>query len=251
MASLKTVFARLVAVVLPKRRFDGSADYWQRRYARGGGSGAGSHGRLAVFKAEVLNGFVAEHDIDGVIEFGCGDGSQLRLAAYPRYLGFGLSEDALARCRAAFAADPRFAFRALADDRGEGAALALSLDVIYHLVEDGVYEAYMARLFQGGERFVAIYSSNREDDAGDRPPHLVVSTFEADRVIRVPRAGRKQMWLAMKSILRKDYKKNPDKAVKGLKKLLSDFDALDDRERALRVQLETKRLRDKARRALQ
>ena len=172
MASLKTAFTRLTRAFGPARRFGGSADYWQRRYAAGGSAGSGSYGDLGHFKAEVLNGFVAEHTIADVVEFGCGDGNQLGLADYPRYLGFDVSAEALELCRAAFADRAAFEFRHVDKDQGESADLALSLDVIYHLVEDPVYEAYMARLFRAGRRFVAIYASNREGAPGETPPHV-------------------------------------------------------------------------------
>ena len=38
----------------------------------------------------------------------------------------------------------------------------MSLDVIYHLVEDDVYETYMRRLERSATRFVCVYSSNIE-----------------------------------------------------------------------------------------
>jgi len=41
--------------------------------------------------------------------------------------------------------------------------LVLSLDVIYHLVEDEVFDAYMRSLFANAARFVVIYSSNKVD----------------------------------------------------------------------------------------
>ncbi|MGD9858413.1 MAG: hypothetical protein AB7U20_26025 [Planctomycetaceae bacterium] len=63
-----------------RRKFTGSSDYWVRRYRKGRNSGGGSYGRLAEFKAQVLNDLVREHRIQTVIEFGCGDGNQLALA---------------------------------------------------------------------------------------------------------------------------------------------------------------------------
>ena len=47
---------------------------------------------------------------------------------------------------------------------GLKADLALSLDVIYHLVEDHVFDAYMRRLFESARRFVIIYSSNADQE---------------------------------------------------------------------------------------
>ena len=60
-----------------------SGDYWERRYRLGMTSGPGSAGKLASFKADVLNEFVRDNGVQSVIEFGCGDGTQLTLAKYP------------------------------------------------------------------------------------------------------------------------------------------------------------------------
>src|SRR5690606_41175429 len=43
--------------------FMGSQAFWEANYARGGDSGAGSYGEMADFKAEVLNRFVLEHNL--------------------------------------------------------------------------------------------------------------------------------------------------------------------------------------------
>ena len=150
--------------------FPGVGPYWETRYAKGGTSGAGSVGRLAEFKAEVLNGFVAQHGIESVLELGCGDGSQLELARYPSYVGVDVSRTAIELCRSHFAGDPGKRFF-LASERGEYEGmydLVLSLDVIFHLVEDKVYEEYMADLLRHAGRFIIIYSSNYDDDP-ERP----------------------------------------------------------------------------------
>src|SRR5262245_34936259 len=77
--------------------FDATA-YWDRRYAAGGTSGDGSYGHLAAFKARVLSTFVAENAITSCIEFGCGDGNQLGLIPWPRYIGLDVSVAAVTRC---------------------------------------------------------------------------------------------------------------------------------------------------------
>lgn len=147
-----------------------SRGYWERRYQLGLTSGSGSEGVLARYKAEVLNEFVARHGIARVVEFGCGDGQQLALAHYPRYLGIDVSPTAVELCRTRFAAQPGREFR-LADPAqptslGEFAQpdLVLSLDVIYHLVEDATYQRYLREVFGAGGRHVIVYSSN-----DDRP----------------------------------------------------------------------------------
>lgn len=137
-----------------------SRDYWEGRYAKGLDSGAGSYNRLATYKADFLNKFVAENAIERVIEFGSGDGAQLELADYPEYIGIDVSKTAIARTRTKFRSDLKKTFFTPEEYDGKQADLALSLDVIYHLIEDDVFENYMRSLFNSSTRFVIIYSSN-------------------------------------------------------------------------------------------
>lgn len=141
-----------------------SRDYWERRYASGGTSGDGSYGRLAEFKAQVLNAFVRENNVTSVIEFGCGDGNQLGLAHYPNYIGLDVSPTAVTQCAVRFSDDLTKSFF-LYDpfcfvDNAQvfQAELSLSLDVLFHLTEDDVYEKYMYHLFRAANRYVIIYS---------------------------------------------------------------------------------------------
>jgi hypothetical protein len=145
--------------------------YWERRYSRGGDSGPGSRGHLAAFKAEVVNEFVETRGIASVIEFGCGDGAQLALARYPSYIGLDVSRTAIRRCRERFADDPTKSFflydpGCFVDKQGVFQAdLALSLDVIFHLVEDEVFKPYMHHLFSSARKFVLIYSKDSDEIA--------------------------------------------------------------------------------------
>ena len=165
---MERVRSRLVT----ESAFPGSAEYWRERYAQGKTSGAGSYNHLAAFKAEILNQLVQEQRIQSVIEFGCGDGNQLTLASYPRYLGFDVSAEALARCRSLFAGDTTKQFALLEEIPEATAELTLSLDVVYHLVEDPVFQQYMERLFDSAERVVVVYSSNYESGSQDRAQHV-------------------------------------------------------------------------------
>jgi len=145
-------------------KVENSADYWEQRYAAAGSSGTGSYGRLAEFKAEVLNRFVQDNAVRSVIEFGCGDGAQLKLAQYPAYLGLDVSQNSIRRCQTLFAGDATKRFAHYTGWTDETADLTLSLDVIYHLVEDAVFDRYMRNLFAGARRFVIAYASNHDDD---------------------------------------------------------------------------------------
>lgn len=143
-----------------------SVDYWENRYKTGGNSGSGSYGKLAEFKARILNNFVAENRINSVIEFGCGDGNQISLSNYPMYLGLDVSPTAIEICKKKFINDTKKSFflyhdKCFVDNHSVfKCELALSLDVIYHLVEKDIYENYLSHLFQSASRFVIIYSSN-------------------------------------------------------------------------------------------
>ncbi|MDQ2075105.1 bifunctional 2-polyprenyl-6-hydroxyphenol methylase/3-demethylubiquinol 3-O-methyltransferase UbiG [Marinimicrobium sp. ABcell2] len=152
--------------------FTSSQDYWEQRYALGGHSGAGSYRKFAEFKAEVLNRFVSKQAIESVIEFGCGDGNQLLLAEYPRYLGIDVSPTAVDLCRELFRSDDTKEFLPLSDYAQESADLTLSLDVIYHLVEDEVFTEYMRTLFAAAQRYVIIYASNFDDPERQVGPHV-------------------------------------------------------------------------------
>ena len=156
----------------PRQPFSSSGEYWEQRYQRGKNSGAGSYNHLAEFKAETLNRFVADQQISTVIEYGCGDGNQLSLAEYPSYIGFDVSAKAISICEQHFASDPSKTFKLMDSYSNERAELTLSLDVVYHLVEDAVFENYMARLFDSAERFVIIYSSNTDNNTEEKNPHV-------------------------------------------------------------------------------
>lgn len=147
---------------IPKR-FKSSSAYWDERYCLGGNSGAGSRGILADYKAQFVNDFVERHSVKSVIEFGFGDGEQLSLAKYRSYLGVDVSVKALEICQERFIDDETKRFLTTDKYQGQQAELSMSLDVIYHLVEDDVYEAYMRDLFLAAQRFVVIYSSDWDE----------------------------------------------------------------------------------------
>lgn len=163
--------------IAPFKSFPGSEDYWKQRYQSGGTSGAGSYGRLAQFKAEVINGIVKEKHIPTVIEYGCGDGNQLALSEYPSYIGFDVSPEAVSQCQRTFANDGSKLFKLMHAYANETAQLTLSLDVIYHLTEDEVFNTYMKQLFDSSTRFVIIYSSNTDKQSRIQAPHVKHRNF--------------------------------------------------------------------------
>jgi SAM-dependent methyltransferase len=165
-------------------RYPGSQRYWERRYAQGGDSGAGSSGVLAEYKAGVLNAFVEKYGIQTVVELGCGDGQQLLLAKYPAYTGLDISPSAVARCRELFSGNAGKTFAVYAPERFEPvdfqADLAISLEVIFHLTEERVYQLYMQHLFALAQRWVVVFSSDEADRSGGICPHFRQRKFSDD-----------------------------------------------------------------------
>ena len=138
-----------------------SSKYWEERYHRGGNSGVGSYNKFAQFKAEFVNGLVLENKVNTVVEFGVGDGNQLSCLDVPSYTGLDVSHTAIKKCREMFANDTNKSFHHINEFQSEQKFdLALSMDVIYHLVEDDVFVKYMNDLFNASSNLVCIYASN-------------------------------------------------------------------------------------------
>lgn len=159
---IKQLRTKLFSKAKKVKKFPGSKNYWENRYISHGNSGPGSYGRLAIFKADVLNHFVLNNNVNHVLEFGCGDGNQLTLSEYPNYTGLDVSKEAIKICNEKFGSDETKNFFYLnntskVDFTGD---LTLSLDVLFHLIEDEVFNDYMSMLFSSSSKFVIIYSSN-------------------------------------------------------------------------------------------
>ena len=143
-----------------------SAEYWENRYKSGGNSGAGSYNKFAAFKAGILNAIVLEYKIQSVIEFGCSDGNQLNMLNLPNYVGLDVSPTILGRCIQKFCHDKSKSFflynpECFVDNRSLFVAeAAFSIDVIFHLVEQNVFDAYLAHLFGSALKLVVIYGAD-------------------------------------------------------------------------------------------
>lgn len=144
--------------------FNTSGEYWEERYKVGGNSGAGSYNNLAKFKGEIINNFIENKKIATVIEFGSGDGNQLKYLKTQSYIGYDVSEKAVQLCTEMYKNDDTKGFKLMNLYSNEKAELTMSLDVIYHLIEDQTYLNYMNTLFEASNKYVIIYSSNTNEN---------------------------------------------------------------------------------------
>jgi len=154
----------LISKLLGRKKFN-SLNYWENRYAGGGNSGDGSYGRLAVFKSDFINKFIENYNIHSAVEMGSGDGHQLSSINYANYTGMDVSATAVNFCQKKFEGDNTKKFilyepNNFFPDNALKADLALSLDVLYHIIEEKNYLKYLEDLFSLGEKYVIVYSTN-------------------------------------------------------------------------------------------
>lgn len=144
------------------------AAYWERRYRQGRTSGAGSEGEQAAVKAAHVRGVIDRKQVRSIIDWGAGDGTVLDLIR-PQvpYLGLDVSHLIVHRLRQQF---PSLSFTLAQNYSGQRADLALSLDVIFHQVNDLDYEVYLHRLFGSAERLVLAHTTDH--DVGRTSRHV-------------------------------------------------------------------------------
>lgn len=143
-----------------------SSFFWENLYRNGGNSGTGSYNKLAEFKAEMVDRILSKYQIRTVIELGCGDGNQLSCIGYKDYTGVDVSKTIIERNRERFSGDASKRFFTTEEREKyiyEEYDLAISMDVIFHLLEQDVFENYMKDLFFLSKKIVVIYSSNHEE----------------------------------------------------------------------------------------
>ena len=130
-----------------------------------------------------MNGIVRERDVKSVVELGVGDGNQASLLDIPVYAGIDVVPLVVERARMRFADRAGWTFHEAgtlrpADKRFD---MSMSLDVIYHLIEDEVFDAYMRDLTRFADRFMLIYASDHDADASAKHVrHRAYSRWLAD-----------------------------------------------------------------------
>lgn len=140
--------------------------YWDKRYATGGDSGLGSQGMLAEFKTEIINSCIETWAVESIVDFGCGDGEQLRGLSPVPYLGLDVARSSLDLCRQKFQDDPLKSFMLYAPRQftNKGfiqADLVLCLDVLYHITNEEDYYKTLADVFATARRYVILYTTTQ------------------------------------------------------------------------------------------
>ena len=112
---------------------------------------------------DIINNFIKENKIKSIVDYGVGDGNQLKLINTEnlKYTGIDVSEFIISKCKEQFKNDKTKSFIHVdnIDNKLKG-ELVLSCDVIYHLIEEHVYKEYMDNLFSMSNKYVIIYAPN-------------------------------------------------------------------------------------------
>lgn len=137
--------------------------YWDNRYNSGGNSGAGSYGKNAKFKGRIINNILDEYKINNIIDFGCGDCNQLNYINLDniKYKGVDVSKGLIDDLNEKFSNHKFYYFDDIKNLKKS--ELTMSIDVIYHLVEDHVYDDYMRNLFNKSSKYVLIFSTDVDE----------------------------------------------------------------------------------------
>ena len=111
---------------------------------------------MAEFKAKVINDFIKEHYIQSLLDYGVGDGNQLKLIETTNisYIGLDVSQTIITKCKDIFKEDTNKKFILINDFdfnqhiNTNSVELSISCDVIYHLIDDKIYFEYLDNLFK-------------------------------------------------------------------------------------------------------
>jgi hypothetical protein len=76
-----------------------------KRYRKKTNSGAGSYGEKAAYKAEIINEFVKQENLQKIVQLGCGGGNQLKKFFFPKYIWLDVSPTVVKLCKDIFRED--------------------------------------------------------------------------------------------------------------------------------------------------
>lgn len=154
-----------------------SRSYWNRRYATGGNSGAGSYGPAVEKKVAWLG---ALEGVSSIVEVGCGDfhfGALLcQRFTEASYIGLDQS-DLIVRRNNLWHRIENIEFRTPlhhAEPLPE-ADLVLCVDVLFHILDDQEYRNMLVNLQQAWTKYLVV--SAYEYD-GLKSPHVNIRKFD-------------------------------------------------------------------------
>jgi len=137
-----------------------SEQYWERRYKSGGNSGGGSYGNGLVNKVELITDLMEKYDIKSIADVGCGDCTIVpKLPHLESYVGYDISSTIIDRHNSKNT-NPSYKYKLISELESLGLDLSLSLEVIFHQVNDEEYIEYMDNLVKTDSFYILILTMN-------------------------------------------------------------------------------------------
>ncbi|WP_273328085.1 methyltransferase domain-containing protein [Vallitalea guaymasensis] len=163
---MEKINAAIELIINPNNNNNGFnyIDYWDKRYLNKGTSGLGSYGDLADFKGEIINEFIKDNNINSVIEFGCGDGNQIKKIEYPKYIGLDVSKVSVEKCKEIFLGDSNKEFHLYKPgmihdlDIKTKPDMAVCLDVLYHIIDEQDFAKTLDDIFRTDCSHIIFYT---------------------------------------------------------------------------------------------
>jgi len=138
---------------------------WESRYNNGGNSGNGTYNELYIFKRDIINDIINKYNIKNIIDFGCGDGNQIKEFNINKYVGIDIALSAINICKMKYKDDNTksfFTYNEINNIKSQY-DLSISLDVLYHILEEDLFIDYLKKIFNFSSKYILIYSSNYDD----------------------------------------------------------------------------------------
>lgn len=159
-----------------------SGKYWEDRYKQGGNSGDGSYNDYAEYKSEVINSIIEEYSIKSINEYGHGDGNQLKyFKGFSTYTGFDISPTVRVKCQNIYKDSKNIKFID-STNNFTTCDLVLSIDVIYHLVEQEVFEKHIKDLFSTNSKYVLIYTIDADKGSSQHVKARKTTSYIKDNI---------------------------------------------------------------------
>ena len=135
-----------------------TATYWENRYMTGGISGPGSRGAEADEKVRIVQSVIDDRGVTSMIDLGCGDGYIATQLNVPMYVGYDPSAMSLKLCKTLM--PERLFIDHLPHFVEPRLDLTLSMDVIFHLIDDIDFQKHLTILLGLTKKDALIYGTN-------------------------------------------------------------------------------------------
>jgi len=165
----------------PHKNSTSSHQYWADRYLHTNFQNSSGNGRLKFrlsYKAKMLNKIFKTYEITKVADFGCGDGLLASKLKITKYYGIEINSEIVDNLKNKFLGKNEFEFSTKFESQWRNKIDAsISVDVIFHLIEEDVYQKYMNELFFADAKYVVIRAYNHKSQGTGRNSHILHREF--------------------------------------------------------------------------